>query len=168
MRILQITHGLPPESVGGVEQHVQGLAIALCAATRAVGVPALLGLADVRNHLNTEKLRGLMDGEDLFLYHGYAALWLEGRWVKATPAFDLGLCERFDVPPLDFDGREDSLMHLYDGENRRHMEYVHDHGLFEDFPIARVLDAFQRAYPRLLAHCATAQADRFEEEHRLR
>ncbi len=32
MRILLITHGLPPDSVGGVEQHVDGLARALCAA----------------------------------------------------------------------------------------------------------------------------------------
>jgi glycosyltransferase involved in cell wall biosynthesis len=31
MRILQLCHGLPPESVGGVEQHVDGLARALAA-----------------------------------------------------------------------------------------------------------------------------------------
>ena len=38
MRILLVTHGLPPESVGGVEQHVQGLARALVAAGHSVEV----------------------------------------------------------------------------------------------------------------------------------
>ena len=38
MRILLLTHGLPPESVGGVEQHVSGLAGALCAAGREVAI----------------------------------------------------------------------------------------------------------------------------------
>lgn len=38
MRILLLTHGLPPESVGGVEQHVTGLARALGAAGHEVAI----------------------------------------------------------------------------------------------------------------------------------
>lgn len=40
MRILLLSHGLPPESLGGVEQHVDGLARALVAAGHQVHVVA--------------------------------------------------------------------------------------------------------------------------------
>lgn len=45
MRVLLITHGLPPESVGGVEQHVDGLARALADAGHDVHVYAKTGRA---------------------------------------------------------------------------------------------------------------------------
>ena len=67
-------------------------AILLTAAARALGIPARLGFANVRNHLATKKLIKLMK-TDLFVFHGYTALNLDGKWVKATPAFDIRLCE---------------------------------------------------------------------------
>jgi transglutaminase-like putative cysteine protease len=79
-------------------------AVLLTAACRAAGIPARLGFADVRNHLSTERMRQTMK-TDLFIWHGYADIWLDGRWVKATPAFNMSLCERFGLLPLDFDGR---------------------------------------------------------------
>ncbi len=123
-------------------------AIALAAAARAIGVPARLGFADVRNHLATPRLRALM-GTDLFCWHGYASLFLEGRWVKATPAFNLALCERFGVEPLAFDGRSDSVFHAFDKAGRLHMEYVRDRGLYDDFPHREVTEGLRRHYPRL-------------------
>lgn len=68
----------------------------------AAGIPARLGFADVKNHLATPRLTDL-NGGDVFHWHAYTDLHLEGRWVKATPAFDLALCERFGVLPLEFD-----------------------------------------------------------------
>jgi transglutaminase-like putative cysteine protease len=121
----------------------------LAAAARAVGIPAAIGLADVRNHLTTAKLRALM-GTDEFLDHGYTTLWLGGRWVKCTPAFNIELCTRFGVLPLEFDGEHDSLMHPYDAKNQRHMEYLRDHGRFAEFPFERVMADFKRAYPNLM------------------
>ena len=85
-----------------------GKAALLAAVARAEGIPARLRFGDVRNHLCTPRLRALVGG-DVFYYHGYVELELEGRWVKATPAFDRALCERFGVLPLEFDGREDSV-----------------------------------------------------------
>ncbi|MGH7821268.1 MAG: hypothetical protein ACREQ9_16005, partial [Candidatus Binatia bacterium] len=120
----------------------------LAAAARAVGVPSRLGFADVRNHLTTPKLREMM-GSDLFVFHGYTELYLEGRWVKATPAFNLALCQRFGVLPLEFDGRTDSIFHAFDAENRRHMEYLRDHGSFAEFPFERMAASFLEAYPVL-------------------
>ena len=88
---------------------------------------------------------------DVFVWHGYASLYLEGRWVKATPTFNIALCERFGVKPLEFDGTEDALLHPFDQEGRRHMEYVRDHGTFPDVPVPRLIAAMRAAYPRLFA-----------------
>jgi transglutaminase-like putative cysteine protease len=133
----------------------------LAAAARASGIPARVGFADVRNHLTTPRLRRLM-GTDLFYYHGYAELYLGGKWVKATPAFDRGLCERFGVRPLEFDGRSDALLHPYDVAGRRHMEYVRDRGPAVDIPVSAIIDTFERCYPNLTADGASPPASAVE------
>jgi len=135
----------------------------LAAAVRAAGIPARMGFADVRNHLCTARLRALMN-TDLFYYHGYAELFLRGTWVKATPAFDLGLCDRFGVQPLDFTGLADSLLHPYDRSGRRHMEYVHLRSPHADVPVADIMATFERAYPGLVSRGAAAPATQFREE----
>jgi transglutaminase-like putative cysteine protease len=135
----------------------------LAAAARAAGIPARVGFADVRNHLTTPRLRRLM-GTDLFYYHGYAELYLDGKWVKATPAFDNRLCEKFGVRPLEFDGREDSLFHPHDVSGRRHMEYVRDRGAFADVPVADILETFTRCYPQLTAEAPAPSATQFRRD----
>jgi transglutaminase-like putative cysteine protease len=121
-------------------------AILLTASARAAGIPARLGYADVRNHLCTPKLKAAMRGKDLFIYHGYVEMYLEGRWVKSTPAFNKELCDKVGIKALEFNGRDDAMLHPYDIEGRQHMEYVHDHGTFADHPFERVRDAFRDMY----------------------
>ena len=123
-------------------------AILLTAALRAAGIPAAVGFADVRNHLNSPKLAELMDS-DLFIYHGYVAVWLEGRQFKVTPAFNTEMCERFGVKQLIFDGKSDALFHEFDRNSQRHMEYVNDRGWFLDPPIGQLLEDFRTTYPKL-------------------
>lgn len=123
-------------------------AILLTALYRAAGIPAAVGFADVKNHLNSPKLAELM-GTDLFIYHGYVTLWLDGRPIKVTPAFNTELCERFGVKQLVFDGRNDALFHEFDTKNNRHMEYVNDRGHFADPPIDALLADFRATYPKL-------------------
>ncbi len=132
----------------------------LAAAARAAGIPARVGYADVRNHLSTERLHRTM-GTDVFIWHGYVDLWLDGAWRKATPAFNVELCERFGLLPLEFDGVHDSLYHPYDRAGQRHMEYVRQRGSFDDMPLARIVADFEATYPRwaLLAGGA-----RFEDD----
>jgi len=125
-------------------------ALLLTAAARAVGVPARLGFADVRNHLASRRLLDVMGGTDVFAWHAFTEFGLDGRWVKATPAFDLGLCERFGVRPLEFDGTEDALFHPYDEQGRRHMEYVAQRGSFADLPLDEIRETFERLYPSWL------------------
>jgi len=121
-------------------------AILLTALARAAGIPAAVGFADVHNHLNTPKLQNLM-GTDLFIYHGYTAFWLDGRWVKATPAFNMEMCERFGVHPLVFDGEHEALFHEFNVNDDRHMEYVNDRGLFVDAPIDEIIADTRSLYP---------------------
>ena len=125
-----------------------GKAALLAACARAVGTPARVGFADVKNHLTTPRLAERM-GTDLFVYHGYTELWLEGRWVKATPAFNLELCRKFRVKPLEFDGRSDSIFHPFDADERRHMEYLRERGSFADVPVEEIQRAFRDTYPAL-------------------
>ena len=130
---------------------------------RAEGIPARLRFADVRNHLCTPRLRALVGG-DVFYYPGFVELELEQRWVKATPAFDLALCERFGVLPLEFDGREDSVFQPYDRAGRRHMEYVRERGVEADVPVADIVATFEREYPRLVEAGESAATTRFRDE----
>ncbi|WP_372791486.1 transglutaminase family protein [Paraconexibacter sp.] len=123
--------------------------VLLSAAARAVGVPARLGLADVRNHLQSPRLAERM-GTDLFVYHGYSTLFVGGAWRKASSAFNAELCARFGVEPLDFDGTSDALLHAFSGDGSRYMEYLHDHGDRQDLPLEEILDAYRRAYPVLI------------------
>jgi transglutaminase-like putative cysteine protease len=118
----------------------------LAAACRAAGMPARVGYADVRNHLSTEKMRQMMK-TDLFIWHGYTEIFIDRAWRKATPAFNLSLCERFGLLPLEFNGIDDSLYHPFDREGRRHMEYVHQRGSYDDMPLAQMVADFQRLYP---------------------
>ena len=74
---------------------------------RAMGVPARLGLARVRNHLATEKLERLLR-TDVLTPHGYAAHWNGARWVKSTPVFNRELCERLGTRPLEWTPNRDS------------------------------------------------------------
>jgi transglutaminase-like putative cysteine protease len=123
-------------------------AILLAAACRAVEIPARLGFADVRNHLATARLREHMK-TDIFFWHGYTSLFLEGKWVKATPAFNVELCQKFRLRPLEFDGLRDSIYHPFDSDGNRHMEYVAERGEFADVPIEAIAATFREHYPGL-------------------
>jgi transglutaminase-like putative cysteine protease len=139
-------------------------AIVLIAAARSQGIPCRLGLADVRNHLTTDRLRQLMKTDE-FIYHGYVELFLNHHWLKATPTFNLELCRRFGVKPLDFDGKSDAMLHAYDAQGNRHMEYIRDHGYFADVPFEQIVAIFRQYYPFYFEQ-KDFKAGNFEEEAR--
>jgi transglutaminase-like putative cysteine protease len=121
----------------------------LAASARAVGIPARLGFADVRNHLATPNLIE-KNGGDVFFWHSFAEILIEGAWIKATPAFNLTLCERFGVLPLEWDGRTDSVFHPFDAQDRRHMEYVQQRGSFTDVPFEQITTTYRERSPLLM------------------
>jgi transglutaminase-like putative cysteine protease len=138
-------------------------AIALAAVARASGIASRVGFADVKNHLSTERLRKLMK-TDVFVFHGYAELFLEGRWLKVTPTFNMSLCEKFGVRPLEFDGKSDCLFHEFDSSGHRHMQYLRDHGAFADVPFDRIVDEFHRHYPGFFPGDGAAVGGDFSDE----
>ncbi len=119
----------------------------LCALGRSLGIPSRVGFATVRNHLATRQLIEFL-GSDLFVYHGYTDFFLDGKWVKATPAFNKELCLRHRVAPLEFNGREDSIFQPFNQENNRFMEYLDFHGTFDDIPVEAIVSAWEEAYGR--------------------
>ncbi len=118
-------------------------AVLLTAAARHVGIPARLGFADVVNHLTSDKLEARM-GTNVFHWHGYSELLLGDRWFKLSTAFNSELCERFGVKALDFDGTDDALMHAFDAQGRRHMEYVNERGSYRDLPLEKIFADFAK------------------------
>ncbi len=117
----------------------------LCALGRACEIPSRLGFATVRNHLATKELIDFL-GSDLFVYHGFTEFYLEGKWVKATPAFNAELCKRHRVSPLEFNGREDSIFQAYNLGKKQFMEYVADHGTYYDVPVDTIVAEWEKTY----------------------
>jgi len=119
----------------------------LCALGRARGIPTRIGFANVRNHLATRQLLELMR-TDVFAYHGYTEFYLEGKWVRATPAFNKELCQRHNVAPLEFNGYEDSIFQAYNNDNKPFMEYLEYLGTYADIPVDIILAGFEKVYGR--------------------
>ena len=121
-------------------------AAVMVACLRVNGIPARPGYADVKNHLASQRLLDLL-GTDLFPWHSYCEAYLDGKWVKSTPSFNLTLCEKFDLKPLEFDGENDSLFHEFDQIGNKHMEYVKERGTFVDVPMDEIIETFSALYP---------------------
>ena len=122
-----------------------GKATLLCALGRVCGIPSRIGFATVRNHLATKQLLAFL-GSDLFVYHGFTEFHLDGKWVKATPAFNIELCKKHKVIPLEFNGREDSIFHPFNSEKKQFMEYIDDHGTYADVPVDDIVAAWEQTY----------------------
>jgi len=121
-------------------------AVVLAAVARAVGIPARLGFADIRNHLAPRELVELM-GTNVFFYHGYCELWLDNRWVKATPAFNIEMCNKFSTKPVEFDGSGDAVFHERNRKGELHIEYLKYHGTSADLPFEEIMRVFTDMYP---------------------
>jgi len=121
------------------------LMVALC---RYFKIPARIGFADVENHISSQKLLDLI-GTRYFSMHGYAEIYLHKKWIKATPIFNLELCEKFDITPLDFDGEHEAIFQEYTASGQKYMEYIVDHGAFAEVPVEFIYENFKKHYPHL-------------------
>jgi transglutaminase-like putative cysteine protease len=112
------------------------LLIALC---RAVGIPSRLGLAVIKNHRMPDKMANMLHG-NVLPDHGYAELYLNDRWIKTTPSFDLETCQKNRIIPVEFDGENDAKLHPHNQDGKLHIEYVMDRGPYDDVPIDAIRD----------------------------
>jgi transglutaminase-like putative cysteine protease len=117
----------------------------LVAFARAVGIPARLHFADIRNFLISDRVRRGM-GTDMFVFHGYSEVLVDGVWLKVTPAFDLALTEDKGFIPVDFDGNSDAVLHETDSLGNPHFEYILDRGTYADVPYTEICTAWMDAY----------------------
>ncbi len=115
---------------------------------RAAGVPARLFLAKIKNHIGVERLIEAL-GTDELSPHGSVEVYLDGKWVKATPAFNQSLCDKLGVATLEFNGEEDSLFQEYDKSGGVFMEYLEEYGHFEDLPIGFMFENMRQTYPKV-------------------
>jgi transglutaminase-like putative cysteine protease len=117
----------------------------LCAACRALGIPARLGFATIRNHNATREIVEAM-GVNLFVYHGYTEILLDEVWRKATPAFDKEVCSKQNIAPLVFDGGADAVFPPKDLSGNPFVEYTVYHGSFDDLPLDTLLEEWRKIY----------------------
>ncbi len=122
-----------------------GKAVLLSAVCRAAGIPAKLGFTDVRNHQSPEEVTKVLR-TNIYYWHGYSLLYLNGKWIKATPAFDLVLCKRHGIIPIEFDGENDAVFHYHDRHGKPHMEYLKDRGIFDDLPLEKIYNTYKQEY----------------------
>ena len=118
----------------------------LAACAKVIGIPSRLGFAIVTNHIGTEKVEKAL-GTNILVFHGYTELFLNEKWVKATPAFNAGLCEKLGVKPLEFDGKTDSIFQEFAENGTKFMEYLHDYGTFETLPFDMMISEWRKHYP---------------------
>ncbi len=121
------------------------------ACLRAVGIPSRFHFFDVKNHIGVERLIEILKTEVL-VFHACSEVYLNDRWVKATPAFNKALCEHLDVAPLEFDGIEDSIFQEYDKEGGKFMDYLQDYGVFHDVPHDMFVMLLKKNYPHFFLH----------------
>ncbi len=122
--------------------------IVYAAAVRSLGIPSKLVFSDVQNHISTPALKSLVGG-DVFHYHAYVDVFLNGKWVKATPVFNALLCRLFGIEPLEFDGVNDATLQPYDKEGNKSLEFIICHGAFDDLPYTRCITELKHHHPRL-------------------
>ena len=121
--------------------------IVMATALRALGIPTKLGYGIVVNHIGVDKLTALLRREEI-VFHGYVSVYLNEKWIKATPAFDRGICRIAGVDPLDWDGETDALLQAYQGD-KEFMEYTHFYGEFDDVPVELMNAEMKKYYPHL-------------------
>jgi transglutaminase-like putative cysteine protease len=133
---------------GKTEGHCVEKAILLAACLRGLGIPARLRFAKVTNHIAVERLTERF-GTNVLTPHGMVDVYLNKKWVKATPAFNKELCTKCNVAPLEFDGANDSMFQEFNEEGKPFMEYLEDYGHFDDVPLDFMIQNLQEHYPEV-------------------
>lgn len=108
-------------------------AVLFAALLRCCGIPSRLAFARIRNHRAPLELKEQI-GIDYLPSHGYAQLFLRGKWISATPAFDKELCAKIHVPACDFDGENDALLSATDLSGNPYIEYLEKYEPEADLP----------------------------------
>ena len=124
--------------------------IVLIECFRGLGIPARLHLGKVKNHIAVERLTKKLGTNEL-TPHGMVNAYLNGKWLKMSPAFNKELCELYNVEPLEFDGFSNSFLQQYNNDGNEFMEYIEDYGHFEDVPVDFMVQNLKDNYPEIFS-----------------
>ena len=127
-------HYIASETLARGTGYCQQKAILLVALARAAGIPARPGYVDIRDHSIPKKFVDLMGGSNIVFHHGYAQLYIDGKWVHASSNLDLETCRKYKFIPVEFDGIYDAKDPSHDQNGKPHIEQLRDRGGYEDFP----------------------------------
>ncbi|MFX0034770.1 MAG: transglutaminase-like domain-containing protein [Candidatus Hermodarchaeota archaeon] len=121
-------------------------AVLLSSFARAVGIPARVHLADIRNNKVTQETIDLL-GTNKFYFHGYSELFINNNWIKVTPVFDKNTASKAGFLPLvEFDGINDGILSKYDPDGNLFIEYLKDRGVFADLPYEKMDKVIRKKY----------------------
>ena len=126
-------------------------AVLMTAAVRAVGIPARLGFANLINHIISDELKNILES-NVLAFHGYTEIYLNDKWIRVTPIFNIQLCRHMNVPPVEFDGESHAIFPSTDNDGHKFMEYIEFHGTFHDVPLTKMVESLMIHYPRLKEH----------------
>jgi transglutaminase-like putative cysteine protease len=108
--------------------------ILLAALARVVGIPARIGFVAIHDHLISDTFKEMIGGINILPLHGYAEFFIEGKWVHASPSYDVAICQKNRYVTVEFDGMNNAKDSPYDRDGKKHIEHIKDHGTFDDLP----------------------------------
>lgn len=120
-------------------------AILLASLGRAAAIPSRLILVSIRNHKSPPEAVKLM-GSNVFFPHAYNQFYLDGMWVKAAATFDREICERIQVPVVEFDGQHDAVLPSQDLKGQPYIDYLEEFGYYAELPWKMILEKTQQLY----------------------
>lgn len=120
-------------------------AILLASLGRAAGIPSRLILVSIRNHKAPPEAVEMM-GTNVFFPHAYNHFFLNGQWVKAAATFDREICERIQVPTVEFDGIHDAILPATDLNGSPYIDYLEEFGYYAEVPWKIILEKSYQLY----------------------
>jgi transglutaminase-like putative cysteine protease len=120
-------------------------AIALSSLARAVGIPSKIHFVDFINHRLSPEVEELWQTK-VMAGHCFSELYIDGKWVKATPALDIRTSNKHGFKLVEFNGEENAMLHKTDLNGNLHAEYIKDHDTYSYFPFELVMNIFKENY----------------------
>jgi transglutaminase-like putative cysteine protease len=120
-------------------------AVLLTALSRAAGIPCRLAFAKIKNHRLPEPILK-MTGTNVFPRHGYNQFYCDGEWISAAATFDKVLCEKNNLPTVEFEGTKDAMLPIHDLERNPYIEYLEKYQATEDLPFQWLFEFISKRY----------------------
>jgi len=112
-----------------------------CALGRVVGIPTGVLMGTIRDRTLHPQIVAAMR-TDLLRYHGLAAFYLNGQWLRADATLSPELVARKGYRLVEFNGEQEALLPATTLAGAPHVEYVEWFGAYADLPIDDMIEDF--------------------------